>query len=122
MPPSIPLVSPELTPALYGQLRLIAHRHLGGERQNHTLQATALVHEAYLKLNGVRQRTFADQVHFLAVASRAMRQILVDYARSRAAQKRLGEANRTELPAATPDVKSDGRPDLLELLELDDAL
>jgi hypothetical protein len=63
----------EITPALYGELHRIASRHLGCERKNHTLQATALVHEAYLKLNGVRERTFTDEVHFLAVASRVMR-------------------------------------------------
>src|SRR5215813_11449987 len=73
----------ELTPALYRELHRIASRHLSGERHNHTLQATALVNEAYLKLFDGAQRQFTDQVHFLAVASRVMRQVLVDYARGR---------------------------------------
>jgi RNA polymerase sigma factor (TIGR02999 family) len=111
-----------LTPALYGQLRRIAYRHLGGERKNHTLQPTALVHEAYLKLNGVRARTFADEVHFLAVASRAMRQILVDYARSRSTQKRLGGSVQESLWSAALELKNDGGPEVIELVQLDNAL
>src|SRR5215831_19624998 len=85
----------ELTPALYRELHRIASRHLSGERQNHTLQTTALVHEAYLKLfQGIEQR-FTDKAHFLAIASRVMRQVLVDYARSRATQKRSGGKQTT---------------------------
>src|ERR1700750_28267 len=78
----------ELTPALYRELHRIASRHLSGERNNHTLQATALVHEAYLKLFEGVELQFADKVHFLAVVARVMRQVLIDYARSRATQKR----------------------------------
>ncbi|HET8546823.1 MAG TPA: ECF-type sigma factor [Bryobacteraceae bacterium] len=111
----------ELSPALYGELRRIASRHLTGERRNHTLQATALVHEAYLKLAGARERLFSDDTHFLAVASRAMRQVLVDYARSRAAQKRLA-GNREPLGTTGVDVETESGAELVELIHLDDAL
>jgi RNA polymerase sigma-70 factor (ECF subfamily) len=112
----------ELTPALYSQLRRIANRHLGNERKNHTLQPTALVHEAYLKLNGFAGWTFADEVHFLAVASRVMRQLLVDHARSRSAQKRFGGAVRVSNFSTILEVKDEGIPDLVEILQLDNAL
>lgn len=112
----------ELTPTLYGELHRIASRHLRGERPNHTLQATALVHEAYLKLIGVRERKFADEVHFLAVASRVMRQVLVDYARSRASQKRFGDSRRESLWTANLEVKGDDGMELIELIELDGAI
>lgn len=112
----------ELTPALYGELRRIASRHLHNERKNHTLQATALVHEAFLKLSGVRERAFSDNVHFLSVASRVMRQVLVDYARSRATQKRLGDAFRESLWSTSFEVKNESGPELIELIQLDDAL
>jgi RNA polymerase sigma factor (TIGR02999 family) len=110
-----------LTPVLYDELRRIASRHLRGERSNHTLQATALVHEAYLKLFGVEERKFTDEVHFLAVASRVMRQVLVDYARARATHKRAGGAIE---PLATTniEVKSDTGIELVELIELDSAI
>ncbi len=97
----------ELTPALYDELHRIAARHLSGERPDHTLQATALVHEAYLKLFDGRQRRFADEVHFLAVASRIMRHVLVDYARARASYKRSGGADRNAQYATSLEVSSD---------------
>lgn len=102
----------ELTPALYNELRRIAARHLSGERPNHTLQPTALVHEAYLKLAAVRERYFVDDVHFLAVASRVMRQVLVDHARARSAQKRLGIVEPCQASG----------PELSQLIEIDSAL
>src|SRR5204862_506892 len=77
-------------PALYDEPNRIAARPLRGERPNHALQATALVHEAYMKLFGGQKQTFADEVHFLAVSSRVMRQVLVDYAKARATKKRSG--------------------------------
>lgn len=80
----------QLTKVLYDELRRIARRQLHGERPEHTLQTTALVHEAYLRLCGTPQQQFADRSHFLAVAARVMRQVLVDYARARATQKRRG--------------------------------
>ena len=113
-----------LTPDLYRNLRRIASRYIGMERSNHTLQATALVHEAYLKLvAGSCEREFEDESHFLAVSSRFMRQILVDYARSRAAQKRLG-AHSPEFLSADPPEPADlhGAVNLTEIIELDRAL
>ena len=83
----------ELVSAHYDDLRRIAARRLRAARPGHTLQTTALVHEAYLKLAGGQQRAYGDRAHFLAVASRVMRHILVDYARARGAAKR-GEAER----------------------------
>jgi RNA polymerase sigma factor (TIGR02999 family) len=111
----------ELTPALYSELHRIASRHLSGERPNHTLQPTALVHEAYLKLFG-GERGFTDQVHFLAVASRVMRQVLVDYARSRSTQKRSGGMDKDALWTANLEVAGGKGVELLELIKLDDAM
>ena len=105
----------QLTVALYDELRRIAARHLRGERPGRTLQTTALVHEAYLKLCGQPERQFADRVHFLAVASRVMRQVLVDHARARATQKRGGEEPKLE-------VEAESGSELVELLDLDGAL
>ena len=107
------LAADEVTADLYRDLRRIAARHLDGERRNHTLQPTALVHEVYLKLG--RERRFNDDVHFLSVASRVMRQVLVDYARSRATKKRNGELRVDE-------ITGENGPELMELIALDDAL
>jgi RNA polymerase sigma factor (TIGR02999 family) len=113
----------ELTPALYEELHRIASRHLRSERFNHTLQATALVHEAYLKLFDAQERKFTDEVHFLAVASRVMRHVLVDYARSRSTQKRSsGGGQAQQLWTANLEVKSEKGMELLELIELDGAI
>ncbi len=81
-----------LFPIVYAELRTLAHRQLARIRPGDTLQTTALVHEAYLKLLGAASPVWHDRRHFFAVASRAMRQISVDYARSQAAQKRGGDA------------------------------
>jgi RNA polymerase sigma factor (TIGR02999 family) len=105
----------ELTPTLYEELRRIASRHLRNERPGHTLQPTALVHEAYLKLFDGAPREYADEVHFLAVASRVMRQVLVDYARARARLKRSAGP-------ATLEVNGDKGVELLDLIELDAAI
>lgn len=109
----------DLTATLYGTLRRIASRHLSGERPNHTLQVTALVHEAYLKLAAVRERSFTDEAHFLAVASRVMRQVLVDYARSRSTRKRGGNAVES---GRTFEVAGAHGEELVEVLQLDGAL
>ena len=82
----------ELTPLVYEELRDLAHRHMGGERPDHTLQTTALVNEAYLRLADQTNPRWQNRAHFFAVAARAMRQILVSYARSNRAQKRGGGA------------------------------
>lgn len=79
-----------LLPMVYGELRDRAHNQLARRRPGDTLSTTALVHEAYLKLVGSSSQSYADRVHFFAVASKAMRQILVDYARRGAAAKRDG--------------------------------
>jgi RNA polymerase sigma factor (TIGR02999 family) len=110
-----------MEPSLYGELRRIAARQLNTERLNHTLQPTALVHEAYLKLSGERERSYSDDSHFLAVASRVMRQILVDHARSRCAQKRLGDRHFS-LSDVTVTVSCESGLELNQLLQLDDAL
>jgi RNA polymerase sigma-70 factor, ECF subfamily len=110
----------ELVAALYDELHRIAARQLRGERPSHTLQPTALVNEAYLKLIGDHQRGFADRLHFLAVASRVMRQVLVDYARARATKKRDGDA--TFILASGGDVEGKAALEPIELLDLDRAL
>ena len=77
-----------LLPLVYDELRRLAHRHLRNERQEHTLQSTALVHEAYFRLVGQNFPEWQGRTHFFAIAAQLMRQILVDYARSRRAAKR----------------------------------
>jgi RNA polymerase sigma factor (TIGR02999 family) len=86
-----------LMPHFYNELRIMAAQVLDSERRDHTLQPTALVNEAFVRLAGHLQVDWSDRAHFLAVAARAMRRILTDHARSRAAQKRGGEWNRVEL-------------------------
>jgi len=110
----------QLVASLYGELRRIAARHLRSERPDHTLQPTALVHEAYLKLFDGGDRRFTGEVHFLAVASRVMRQVLVDYARARAAQKREG-GERIPLTIGL-EIEAGTANDLVEILALDEAL
>ena len=106
-----------LVPLVYKELRDIARYHLQRERPGHTLQSAALVHEAYMRLLDQRPFTTENRAHFLAIASRLMRQILVDYARSHGAAKR-GADRRVELDASLilPQVKS------TDLVALDDAL
>lgn len=79
-----------LMPLVYEKLHAMAQRQLRGERAGHTLNATALVHEAYLKLSDQRRVTWQNRAHFLAVAAQAMRRILINYAHSRLAEKRGG--------------------------------
>ena len=87
----------ELTPLVYEELRRVAHRHLSGQRPDHTLQTTALVNEVYLRLADQTNPRWQNRAHFFAVAARAMRQILVSYARSRKSEKRGGGAVKMEL-------------------------
>jgi RNA polymerase sigma factor (TIGR02999 family) len=75
---------------VYDELRRIAHHHLRNERPDHTLQSTALVHEAYLRLEKQRRAAFQNREHLLAICAQLMRQILVEYARGRNAAKRDG--------------------------------
>ena len=90
----------ELTPLIYEELRRLAHRHMGGERPDHTLQTTALVNEAYLRLADQTNLNLQSRAHFFAVAARAMRQILVNYAKSYRTQKRGGDAIKVDLDEA----------------------
>lgn len=105
-------------PRLYDELRSIAHRQLRGERGDHSLCTTALVHEAYLKLARLDRMEWQNRAQFCAEAARAMRRILVDYAVRRRAAKRGGERVQVELDdsLALPDPRAD------ELLALDEAL
>src|SRR6266550_4115023 len=86
----------ELTPLVYEELRRLAHHHMGGERPDHTLQTTALVNEAYLRLADQTSPNFTNRSHFFAVAAQAMRQILVNYAKASQSQKRGGGALKVE--------------------------
>jgi RNA polymerase sigma factor (TIGR02999 family) len=90
----------ELTPLVYEELRRLAHHQMGAERAGHTLQTTALVNEAYLRLADQTNPRWQNRTHFFAVAARAMRQILVSYARSQRSQKRGGGAPKVDLDEA----------------------
>jgi RNA polymerase sigma factor (TIGR02999 family) len=89
-----------LTPLVYEELRRLAHHHMGGQRPDHTLQTTALINEVYLRLADQTNPRWQNRAHFFAVAARAMRQIVVDYARSYQTQKRGGGAVKVELDEA----------------------
>jgi RNA polymerase sigma factor (TIGR02999 family) len=105
-----------LIPLVYAELRRIAGRCIAGEKDGQTLQATALVNEAYLRLVGVRQVNWQNRAHFLAMSARLMRRILVDVARSKQYQKRGGGAIRVTLDDAQIPT-SDRGPDLVALDE-----
>src|SRR5881397_2262339 len=90
----------ELTPLVYEEVRRLAHHFMEGQRPEHTLQTTALVNEAYLRLAGQTRPNFTNRSHFFAVAAQAMRQILVNYAKASQSQKRGGGALRIELDEA----------------------
>jgi RNA polymerase sigma factor (TIGR02999 family) len=87
----------ELTPLVEAELRRLARAHLARERRGHTLQATALVNEAFLRLTGARKMRWQDRAHFLGISARLMRRVLVDHARSRGYRKRGGGADRVTL-------------------------
>ena len=108
----------QLIPLVHDELRRLARRHMAGERPGHTLQATALVNEAYLRLIEVNQVRWQNRAHFFAMASRVMRRILVDAARARGYQKRGGGAETVSLDEALL-VSGEPRQDLVAL---DDAL
>jgi RNA polymerase sigma factor (TIGR02999 family) len=107
-----------LFPLVYEHLRAVAHAQLRRERGGHTLSTTALVHEAYLKLADVARLDVRDRAHFLGVAARAMRQVLVSYARRHRAEKRGGGLEPVDLDAAELAVEE--RAEVL--IALDDAL
>ena len=95
----------QILPLVYDELRRLARAFLARERRDHTLQATALVHEAYLRLIDQRQVDWKNRAQFVGVAAVMMRRILVNHARGRAADKRGGEAERVSLSLATTSVK-----------------
>jgi RNA polymerase sigma factor (TIGR02999 family) len=107
-----------LVPLLYAELRQLAHHRLRREQANRTVNTTGLVHDAYLKLVDVRSARFRDRGHFLAMASRVMRRLLVDQARARRSAKRGGDAEKVELDdeLCVSETQAD------ELAELDEAL
>lgn len=114
-----PAALDELMPLVYDELRRQAGRFLRKERGNHTLQTTALIHEAYLKLVDQRDVKWQNRAHFFAVASQLMRRILVDYARARAREKRGGSNENLPLEAALT-VAAEEKP--VDLIALDEAL
>ena len=106
-----------LVPLVYNELRRLAHRYLRHERPDHTLQSTALVHEAYLRLLNQGTHEFENRAHFFAISAQLMRQILVEYARSRKAAKRDG-GHTVTLHESMSLLKTRS----LDLVALDDAL
>lgn len=108
----------QLIPLVYDELRAIAHRQLRAERAAHTLNTTALVHEAYLRLVDQQHVDWQDRAHFFAVGARVMRRVLVDYARRRAAKKRDGVRKAVSLEEALLVVDDQAGM----LLDLDEAL
>jgi RNA polymerase sigma-70 factor (ECF subfamily) len=94
------LAQAELMPLVYDELRRLARSYMRWERTDHTLQPTALVNEAYLRLAGGSPVSWKDRAHFFAVAAQLMRRILVDHARARRAGKRVGDGQRISLDAA----------------------
>jgi len=110
----------ELIGLVYRELRSIASKSLGSERGNHTLQPTALVHEAYERLAHLRTAHFQDRAHFFAVAATLMRHILVDHGRRRRALRRGGPADKVELDEDLIEVAAG--PDEVDVMALDAAL
>ncbi len=108
----------ELLPLVYDELRGIARGQLSRERRNHTLQATALLHEAWMKLGSLDTAEPKDRAHFMAIAARTMRQILVDHARGKKAQKRGSDWDKVTLDIAIDQLQQEE----LDLVALDEAL
>jgi len=111
-----------LVPLVYDELRRIARRSLARQRGDNTLQPTALVHEAYLRLVRSDSLNVHDRVHFFAMAAQIMRQILIDHVRKVAAAKRGGDALTVTLDEALGDSERKNNPTNLDLIALDDAL
>jgi RNA polymerase sigma factor (TIGR02999 family) len=107
-----------LTGLVYGELRRLAHHHMNGQAPGHMLQTTALVHEAYVRLAGQEKPDFNNRAHFLAVAAKAMRQILVDHAKAAHRKKRGSGASAVELEEAALVLPEPTR----EIVDLNDAL
>lgn len=110
-----------LIPLVDSELRRLAHHYIRGERTGHTLQTTALVNEAYLRLIGSSRVQWQSGRHFFAVSAKLMRRILVDYARSRRSQKRGGSLERVSFDVALP-IDHEREPDIVALDEALSAL
>lgn len=108
----------QLVPLIHDELKRLAQRHMAHERQDHTLQASALVNEAYLRLIDLKQMQWQNRAHFFAMSARVMRRILVDFARAKRNEKRGGNVPRVTLDEALHQPQGTD-PDLLSL---DDAL
>jgi RNA polymerase sigma factor (TIGR02999 family) len=109
----------QLLPLVYGELRKLAHSYLKNERADHTLQATALVHEAYIRLVDWEKVSWQNRAHFFAVAANVMRRILVDHAREKRAQKRdFGQKLSLDEAVSLPNQERRE----VDLIALDDAL
>jgi RNA polymerase sigma factor (TIGR02999 family) len=111
-----------LTPLVYDEIRRIAHRYVQREREGQTLQTTALVNEAYLRLAGSANITWQNRAHFYAVTAQVMRRILIDHARRRQYVKHGGETERVPFEVAISEVGLMSQPRAAELLALDEAL
>lgn len=109
----------ELMPLVYDELHRMAKIYMHSQPSGHTLQTTALIHEAYLKLAGQKEKRFANRAHFFAVAARAMRHILVNYANARRTQKRGGEVEKFVSLESVPLVSNERAA---EVIALNDAL
>jgi RNA polymerase sigma factor (TIGR02999 family) len=109
----------ELLPLVYAELRRLANSYLSRERENHTLQPTALVHEAYLRLIGQNEIAWQNRAHFFGVSARLMREILIEYARGRNRQKRGGEF-KTQI--ALDDAIGFTNRKVLDVVAVDEAL
>lgn len=105
----------ELLPMVYRELQKIAHRYLNKERGEHTLQTTALVHEAYLKLIDQTRVQWQNRAHFFGIAAQAMRRILVDNARQRLADKRGAGAEKISIDDKEIDISDEKASNLIEL-------
>jgi RNA polymerase sigma-70 factor, ECF subfamily len=112
----------QLTPLVYDEIRRIAHRYVQREREGQTLETTALVNEAYLRLAGSQRVEWQNRAHFFAVTAQVMRHILIDHARRRGYVKHGGEVQRVSFDAATRDAAVMSQPRATELLALDEAL
>jgi len=111
----------ELLPLVYDELRALARSYMRRERPGHTLQTTALVHEAFLKLGGGEEIPWENRAHFMMVAARAMRRILIDHARSKRSERKGGDREREPLEEDAA-VIMDGGDSSIDMLALDHAL
>ncbi|HEX3184365.1 MAG TPA: sigma-70 family RNA polymerase sigma factor [Pyrinomonadaceae bacterium] len=109
----------ELMPVVYDELRRLAKNHLSGERPDHTLQTTALVHEAYLRLVDQKSVNWQNRAQFFGIAAQMMRRILINHAKDRQAKKRQGYATKVSLDQQPPTVSLDEAVSFFEKREVD---